>query len=643
MVSPDGFAHNGGSPAGSTCATTRIRPPLIRARRWLFFGLVATTTAVAVAMMAHVVGGSDSTVGGALELAIIVLFALNFCWITMAFWTGTVGFCLLAAGRDPLSLLKTPRSAGETPIVTRTALVMPVHNEDPRRVTAGLAATLRSLARTGEGDRFDAFLLSDTTDPDIALEEEATWAELRRDFDGPIRAYYRRRSSNTGRKAGNIQDFCQRWGTRYDFMVVLDADSVMDGTTLVDLVRTMQANPDAALLQTLPTPVRRDTLFGRILQFGRWLYGPILATGISFWQTDSGNYWGHNAIVRVKPFTDHCGLPVLPGRPPRGGEILSHDFVEAALLRRAGWKIYLLPTTGGSYEEVPGNILDYAKRDQRWSQGNLQHLKLLRTPGLHHASRMHFAVGAMGYVASALWMLMLMAGTAYALLPRAGGGPHGAVSMSQRMGWPSWEAGVVVPLLAVVLVVLFLPKFLAMGLALARHPERYGGSGRLIASTLLETIAAIIVTPIMMVYHSHFVLSFLRGRGVGWDPQNRDGRAISWTEAWRQTVAITVIGVGWTGLTLFHEPSLLVWMSPILAGLVFAVPVIRWTSMPSAGRWARRRGLFLVPSELSPPPVLAEAESTTPASPTRFGPLAPWHLPPEQPRAMATQSLGRRP
>ena len=276
---------------------------------------------------------------------------------------------------------------------------------------------LDSLARTGHGEQFDLFLLSDTTDPSIARAEEAAWTTLREQTSHPTALHYRRRAANIGRKAGNIEDFCRRWGGDYDFMVVLDADSIMTGTAVVQLVRAMEASPSAGLIQTVPIPARRTTLFGRLMQFAGCLYSPILATGQSFWQTDTANYWGHNAILRVKPFMDHCGLPVLPGRPPLGGTILSHDFVEAALMRRAGWQVYLLPSIGGSYEEAPENVVEYAKRDRRWTQGSLQHLRLLMTRGFRFVNRLHFLLGAVGYLSSVVWLLMLFASTAYVLLP----------------------------------------------------------------------------------------------------------------------------------------------------------------------------------------------------------------------------------
>jgi len=590
-------------------------------------------------MMADLLGAGGFT---ALELVILATFTVTFCWISVAFWTAIPGLVLTALRRDPLSLGRAPGPPpGDKPIRSRIALVMPIYHESPSRVRTGLAAVLDSLARTGHANRFDTYLLSDSTDPRIAREEEMAWSALRREFGGSTLLYYRRRSSNVGRKAGNIADFCQRWGSYYDFMVVLDADSIMEGSTLLELVRIMEDNPEAGLVQTLPAPVLQDTLFGRMVQFSRWLYGPMVAAGLSFWQTDAGNYWGHNAIVRMKPFMEHCGLPRLPGPPPLGGDILSHDVVEGALLRRAGWKVFLLPWLGGSYEEVPGNLLDYARRDRRWTQGNLQHLRLMPAPGFPPVSRIQFLLGAMSYLSSPIWLLMLLACTLYAAAPGAGFTmPLAGESPGQGI-LPTYEAGFIVPLLFIVIAVLFLPKVLALLLVAAREPKRFGGPRRLLASGTLEMLAAVILAPVMMMYHSHFVISILRGRDSGWEPQTRDSQAIPWGEAWRRTAVITAIGLAWTGIALLSSAWLFLWLTPILIGLLFAAPLARWTSRRAVGEWTRRRGLFLVPSETAPPRVVTES-SRARSKPSPRSAEAPWGLPPERPRTMDVQRLVRR-
>ncbi len=567
----------------------------IGARRCLFFGLVGITTLAATAMMLGIFRVAGLT---PLELAILPLFALTFAWISVAFWNSVIGFALQLARRDPLSpAASTSSVTPDSTITTRTAVVMPIHNEQPARVMGGLGATIRSLVASGEAGVFDIYLLSDTTDEAIAGDEQVAWEKVRAQWAGVVSLHYRRRQANVGRKAGNIADFCERWGALYDFMVVLDADSVMSGPALVELVLAMQSNPAAGLIQTVPVPSCQTTLFGRLLQFAACLYSPMLATGQSFWQGDAANYWGHNAIVRVRAFTDHCDLPVLRGKPPWGGEILSHDFVEAALLRRAGWHVYVLPFVDGSYEEVPGTILDYAKRDRRWAQGSLQHLRLLLTRGLHPISRLHFVLGALGYVSSVLWLLLLLASTAYVLLDSAGVNLAPAVPYAVLAGLPLPDSSLLPSLLVVTTLILFVPKLLGLTLGIARHRRSFGGARRLVLSAFLEMVFAVVTAPLMMIYHSRSVLSVLTGHTIQWSAQRRHGRDVSWATAARKTSWITVIGFAWAGATLYYSTAFALWLAPIFAGMLLAAPLVRWTSSRALGDWARRHGLFLVPSE----------------------------------------------
>ena len=589
------------------------RIPWLSGRRWLLFSLVLGTSGLGTSLMLRIVGS-----GGihALEVAIILLFACTFGWTSVAFWTGLFGFGLQLFRRDPLTLarirspapLGRPEQRTEEPLASRTAIVMPVCNEDSARVIGGLRAVIRSVARTGQGDGFDAFLLSDSTDPEISREEEVVWKRwMERSVPGFGRCVYRRRETNQGRKVGNIADFCERWGADYDFMVVLDADSLMTGSTLVALVRRMETTPDAGVIQTVPIPARQVTLFGRMLQFAAALQAPLLAAGQSFWQADAANYWGHNAILRVRPFMEHARLPVLPGRPPLGGEILSHDFVEAALLRRAGWKAYLHPSLDGSFEGLPGNIPDYATRDRRWAQGSLQHLRLLATTGLHPVSRSHFLFGALGYVSSLLWLLMLVAGTVYVIFPESGSEKLWTEGSLRISTWISLDGAAPISLLAITAVLLLLPKCLALWLTLARRRSSFGGAGRLLGGFVLEASFSVLVAPLMMMYHSRFVASILAGRNVPWDAQEREGRVVSWAAAWRSAGWITWVGIAWAGLTLYHSAAFFLWLVPIFLGLVASAPLIRFTSRPDWGGRARRHGLFLVPSETHPHSVLEES------------------------------------
>ncbi|MGE0761403.1 MAG: glucans biosynthesis glucosyltransferase MdoH, partial [Pirellulaceae bacterium] len=381
------------------------RPSRRMAVRLLLATLTFLCTSLGTWLFANAIAGDGF---GLLDFALSTLFAILFLWVAFSFWTATLGLFVILRSRrrhDTAREGELPAAALKLP---PTAIVMPVYNEDPQLVFANVRAIAQSLHDTGEDGAFHVFVLSDTTDPDIWLEEERSWARFVADLPGDVRVFYRHRPQNTSRKAGNIADFCSRWGDHYRYMIVLDADSVMAGSTLVEMVRRMEQDPQLGILQVPPRPVNRQSVFARMQQFAASFYGPIFLEGFALWSECDGNYWGHNAIIRIRPFMEHCELPILPGDGPLSGEILSHDFVEAALMRRAGWKVCLAHDLEGSYEECPTTILDFAQRDQRWCQGNLQHIRLLLAEGLHPASRLHFGMGAMSYLASPLWLSFLV-------------------------------------------------------------------------------------------------------------------------------------------------------------------------------------------------------------------------------------------
>lgn len=615
-------------------------------RRVAFFAIVLATGAFGVATMFHVLNANGITL---LEGLILALFTVTFGWITLAFWTAVAGFVFQLIGRDPLSFRKRfDRGDPQAPIFARTAVVMPVYNEDPDRVGAGLEANYRDLMATGEGDRFDFYLLSDSNDPEVAAAEERVVDRLITRFDAHHRIFYRRRESNEGRKAGNIADFCRRWGAYYDFMVVLDADSLMSGRALLQLTRAMQANPAAGIIQTVPMPVRQETMFGRFMQFAAGLYSPMLATGMAFWQRETANYWGHNAIIRVQAFMAHCGLPSLPGEPPLGGEILSHDFVEAALMRRAGYHVYLFPELEGSYEETPGNLLDYAKRDRRWAEGNLQHIRLLSAYGLHPLNRLYFIMGALAYLCSFLWLIMLGAGTVDAVGRAVSTNDFFASTYQLFPNWPISRTEEMMSLLAIVAGMLFLPKIMAVLLGMLQRERRraFGGSARLLASAAIEIVFSVLIAPVMMTYHTYFVSGILLGRRTAWGPQSRDGHYVSMRHAVRSTWVMTLAGIAWAIGTASVTPVFALALIPVLLGLVLAAPLVSLSSSTGLGEWLRSRWLFLSPFETRPPAVLQTLHDLldAPGDTARAAlPALTRELPPVLHRSMPAQKIDRGP
>ncbi|MCE3251223.1 MAG: mdoH [Cellvibrio sp.] len=584
-----------------------IRIPGRSLRRYVYVILSLLTAISGVYIMFDILRANDLTT---LEAVILVLFGISFTWLSLAFWSGLFGFILQMLRIDPLTLKSTKGLLDNTsPITCRTAVVMPVYNEDTHRVIAGFEATLRSLEKTGEIANFDFFLLSDTTNLTIAQAERDAWQLLTgRLGDLSKQTFYRRREKNTARKVGNLSEFCQRWGANYENMIVLDADSVMAGDCLVKMVRAMQANPRTGLIQTIPIPVRQTTFFGRFVQFAAVLYSPMLATGLAFWQTDAANYWGHNAIIRMRAFIDHCGLPTLPGKAPFGGDILSHDFVEAAMLRRAGWDVFLLADLEGSYEEVPCNIIDYAKRDRRWVQGNIQHLGIVDTKGLHPISRMHFLLGAIAYITSLIWLLMLVLSTADAVVRAINSNVYFTEIYQLYPTWPIAKTELIVALIVLTTTLLMGPKLLGVIVALTHRRKQFGGARAIVKGTIVETIFAVLIAPIMMVYHAYFVISVLLGFKVNWDSQDREGRLLPWGECFARTSKMTTAAFLWGLMTYIYAPIFFWWLLPVLTGLVLAAPLVRYSSSLDWGRGTRAHKIFISPDETNQDPVLTHLD-----------------------------------
>ena len=570
----------------------------VRVRRALFFGLTLVTAAAASSLLLDVLEANGLSW---IEVVGLALFFALFTWIAGALWTAIAGFAVQLAGRDRTGI--DTAALADRPLHTRTAVVMPIYNEDPVRVGAGLTAIWSSLSRESEERAFDLYILSDTSDAKIAADEEIMWRGLVARF-GESRVFYRRRTERTERKAGNIADFVRRWGANYECMIVLDADSVMSGHALVTLARAMEAHPQIGILQSLPLPAGRETLFGRLIQFGSRLQSPMLSAGLAFWQAGESNYWGHNAIVRLQPFATHCTLPRLSGRPPLGGEILSHDFVEAAFMRRAGYEVRQIPDLSGSWEEVPANVIDYAARDRRWTQGNLQHSRVLIFPNLHPLSRVHLLTGIVAYVSSPMWFALLVLSSLLSAIEASRKPQYfwpGLQSLFPH--WPEIRFKEVAVLLGFTLVVLLLPKVLGAILAMRDRMLRreFGGTAALCVGLLVEQLFSMLLAPSMMLFHSTFVAQTLLGRSVSWNAQERTERGLTMREAFRRQKWHLALGIVWGAAMLYLAPQFFWWLTPVLAGLLVGIPLTVWTSRVSAGRLLRRMGLLLTPEETAPP------------------------------------------
>jgi membrane glycosyltransferase len=603
-----------GPPAGSGVKGRRRRwQRAAQLRRSCLVALVLAQTVIATGYMVSVVPYQGRQ---PLEIAILVLFAVLFAWISAGFWTAMAGLAVLASRGDRHAISRTAPPDAPIAADTRVAIVMPIFNENVARVFAGLRATYESLEATGRQGHFDFFVLSDSNDPDACVAEVHAWQELCSKVGGFGRIFYRRRRHRIKRKSGNIADFCRRWGKNYRYMVVLDADSVMSGQCLTRLTQLMDANPDAGIIQTAPRAAGRETLHARVQQFAMRVYGPIFAAGLHFWQLGESHYWGHNAIIRVAPFMRHCALARLPGSGSLSGEILSHDFVEAALMRRAGWAVWLAYDLPGSYEEMPPNLVDEMSRDRRWCQGNLMNFRLLLMKEIHPAHRAVFVTGVMAYLSSLLWFVFLVLSTAllavHVLAP-----PQYFVTPYQLFPlWPEWRPERAIALFSTTATLLFLPKIAAVLLIWARGARGYGGALRLADSMLAEILYSALLAPIRMLFHTQFVTRALLGWNVQWKSPSRDDAETTWGEAFRRHGWQTLLGIAWASCVYWLNPAFLWWLLPIVGALIISIPLSVYSSRVALGRALRDH--FLIPEEQEPPREISrahEAIGKPPASP----------------------------
>lgn len=565
-------------------------------RRAAFASIAILSSAIATVLFASAQPSQENL---GLLIGQVALFAALSGWVVTGFVTALMGFWVMMRGDRHSISAQSVRGHALAPDV-RTAIIMPICEEHVSTVFAGLRATCESLATTGHGRQFDVFVLSDSREPETLAAERAAWEALRAALaeqpGGPqVEVYYRHRERRTHRKAGNVADFCRRWGRDYRYMVVLDADSVMSGDCLVTLAKLMEANPKAGILQTATQPIGHVTLHARAQQLASRVTGRLFTLGLQYWQLGESHYWGHNAILRIEPFMAHCGLAPIPGKGGLSGGILSHDFVEAALMRRAGWGVWLVGDLGGSYEQPPPDLLSELQRDRRWCQGNLQNARLIAEPGFHRVHRAMFAIGAMSYLSAPLWLAFLMSGAALWLW-----GTHlpgGGAARSELLGLWAWT-----------LCMLFLPRVLGIAGVLMRGEQAaFGGTAKLIAGVLLETLLSLLQAPVRMLAHTLFVAVALTGVKLHWTSPPREANAIRWSDAARQLLplggALALVGVALAAVDLVAAWALL----PVLGPVLLSVPLAVVTSHVRWGLWLRSRGLMLVPEEAGAPAVLSRA------------------------------------
>jgi membrane glycosyltransferase len=563
-------------------ATPATSPVNVGARRFALAVLTAIVTALAliapVALFAR--NGFDTLEIASLSIFGVLITAIG-CWFSSA----AIGFWVLLTGREQDDLQFAPHPPEPS---QRTALLMPLYNEDARAAFARLAVIDSSLARLGVSDAFDIFVLSDSTKPEAADQEHQAYLGFR--AHAHSRVFYRRREKNIERKCGNIAEWTHRFGGAYPFMLVLDADSTMAGETIMRMVDAMERNPGIGLLQTTPTIIKGQTLFARVSQFSVRLYGRVAAAGLAWWAGSEASYWGHNAILRTEAFASAAHLPILPGREPFGGAILSHDTVEAALLRRAGWAVHVTAALDGSCEETPSTMLDFIRRDHRWCQGNMQHLGLLKTRSLTPMNRVQMAMGFMAYFSSPLWLASLIAGMVIQLQY-----PTDWSSFAYMLH-PEFSPFMLATLLSGVLLIG--PKIMGAMLVLSRPRERraFGGGRQIVKGMAMEILLSALIAPVMMVASTKAIIQIAFGHDAGWQTQDRDSDGVSWKDAFRSmrwqmaTGLLFCVGLGF-------RPDLITWFAPVVLPLLFAAPLVVFTSRRRLGDAAAKAGYLAVPDE----------------------------------------------
>jgi len=565
---------------------------MLRRRRLIFLFLnLLTYLGLAAAMATVLRAGGWTFVDGVGFAAFLVATP----WTVLGIWNSLIGFWLQHGTTDTMARVAPYAEAGDVPVplTLRTAVLMTLRNEDPDRALKRLKAVAASIAATGQTARFGWFVLSDTSDEAVAAAEAAAVAAWRREPGAPDAIVYRRRPENSGFKAGNIRDFCDRWGADYELMLPFDADSLMAGADIVRLTRMMQAHPRIGILQSLVVGTPSSSAFARIFQFGMRHGMRCYTMGSAWWTGDCGPFWGHNALVRIAPFREHCELPVLPGPPPLGGAVLSHDQIEAALMRRGGFEVRVLPQECGSYEDNPPTLADYVRRDLRWCLGNMQYLNLMALPGLQPVSRFQLAWAVLMFVGMPAWTLLIV------LLPFAA---------YEARSVPDFPVAGAATLYVSFLVLSLMPKLAGLlDVALTRGGVAgYGGSVHFALSALIEIVVSFLMGAVTTLKTTLFMAGLAIGNArVGWNGQARDTRGLSTANAWMALWPVMLFGIVIAAALAVVSPTALAWAMPLIAGHLLAVPFAVATAAPALGGWFARIGLCAIPEEFETPPEIA--------------------------------------
>ncbi len=532
--------------------------------------------------------------GGVVPALMIAALAVNGVWVSLVFWNAAIGFFLLRLSRRPTfrNWAELERVAPTARATKRTAIAMTVRNEQAGEFLARLKAIKRSLDATHSASAFDYFILSDSSEPEAVADERRCYAAwCAQEPEIAARVTYRLRESNWGYKPGNVRDFCKRWGENYEFLLLLDADSLMTGETIVRMVGAMERLPQVGILQSLIVGIRHPSLFARLNEFGHRHVARCVIAGSTWWQGDRCQFWGHNAVIRIAPFARYCEMPEIPGRGPFGGHILCHDQIEASFMHRAGFEVRALPEEVGSYEGNPPTVVDFCGRNNRWCRGNFQNLVVALAPGLAPIDRFHLTVVAQRFIAYPAQLLFIL------------------LAAVEAAAWPAgrpFRVGMALALYLAWAAMFFAPRFAGVADALIREPDRYGGRARLLAGACVEFLASLVLISISIVATSTFMAGMMRTGGAVWTAQRRDGRPMRWRDAAAALWPQTLLGLAISALLGFANPAALVWFAPFLLGLVLSTPYCVFTASPSVSALADRLGLCTTPEEIETPREVSE-------------------------------------
>jgi membrane glycosyltransferase len=581
-----GTASSDTGVAPPACVPTGTQALRLLVRRRLAYSVLVVATIVVLAgwLISILAAGGFGFIAALMLLAFLVYVP----WLAIAVWNSLIGFALLNATPEPLAIVVPllARARDDDPISARCAIAMTARNENPARALAHLRVVMASIGETPQADRFDCFVLSDSTDPEVIAAEERAIAAWQTEPAAAGRVFYRRRERNVGFKGGNVHDFCEHAGRDYEFLLLLDTDSLMTAPAILRLIRVMQANPALGILQTFAVGLPSASFFARVFQFGHRHAMRCFAVGAGWWQGDCCQFWGHNCAIRIAPYREHCRLPVLSGPAPFGGHIICHDQIEAALMRRAGYEVRFIPLETGSFEGNPPAVPDFIQRNSRWCLGNFQNLRLFAAPGLLPTSRFHLAFMAQKFFgAAAIVIFAVLAVVAAATWPQ--GAP--------------FPAGSALSFYLVILLLFFSPRLICLADSALRERERYGGATWLLLGGIVEIVFTLLLTPLSMFAVTYFIVAMFSDRSVGWNGQRRDSYGISWVDALRGLWQPTLFGAALLAALALTAPAAIAWFLPFLAGLLLAVPFEVLTSSRRVGAWAARQRLCGIPEEFDPP------------------------------------------